>query len=103
MSRLSILALSLVLAALALGAYLKSQAQASQYPILDAVANKVIQRYEQASCEDLWKKRSERTPPGPEEQKFLQILHSDPQMRAEFINKVAAPIANKLFECDLIP
>ena len=28
---------------------------------------------------------------------------SDPQMRTAFINKVAAPIANKMFECGMIP
>jgi len=27
----------------------------------------------------------------------------DAQMRAELLNKVAAPIANKMFECGLIP
>jgi len=30
-------------------------------------------------------------------------LKTDPQMRTVFINKVAAPIANKMFECGLIP
>jgi hypothetical protein len=97
-------AMSLVLALLALGAYSsKTQAQASQYPILDAVADKVIQRYQQSSCETLWIKRSENTPPGPEEQKLLEVLHADAQMRAEFINRVAAPVANKMFECGMIP
>ncbi len=33
----------------------------------------------------------------------VQLLPNDPQMRAEFINRVAAPIANKLFECGMIP
>jgi len=37
------------------------------------------------------------------EQRALQILRNDPQMRTEFLNRVAAPIANKLFECGLIP
>jgi hypothetical protein len=31
------------------------------------------------------------------------MLHNDAPMRAELINKVAAPIANKMFECGLIP
>jgi len=31
------------------------------------------------------------------------MLQNNPQMRAEFINKVAAPIANKMFECGMIP
>jgi hypothetical protein len=31
------------------------------------------------------------------------MLKSDPQMRSAFISKVAAPIANKMFECGMIP
>jgi hypothetical protein len=31
------------------------------------------------------------------------MLHQDPQMRQEFLNRVAAPIANKMFECGMIP
>ena len=37
------------------------------------------------------------------EQQAVQMLHNDPQMRATFIDKVAAPIANKMFECGMIP
>jgi hypothetical protein len=33
----------------------------------------------------------------------MQLLHDDPQLRAAFIDKVAAPIANKLFQCGMIP
>ena len=34
---------------------------------------------------------------------MVEVLRNDPQMRTEFINRVAAPIANKLFECGMIP
>jgi hypothetical protein len=37
------------------------------------------------------------------EQRAIQALRNDPQMRTEFLNLVAAPIANKLFECGMIP
>ena len=71
------------------------------FPILDTVANKVIQKYQQSTCEQLWQDREK---PKPEmEQRAIQMLRSDPQMRQTFINKVAAPIANKLFECGMIP
>jgi hypothetical protein len=73
-----------------------------QYPILDQAANKVIEipdrdlptvvGGETAACA-----------PTPAEAKAIQFLHSDPQMRTVFINKVAAPVANKLFECGMIP
>src|SRR5271165_130495 len=74
-----------------------------QYPIMDRLADKVIQKYQTSTCEQLWLKKSEKTPPTPEEQKAIAFLKSDPQMRAAFINKVAPPIANKMFDCGMIP
>jgi hypothetical protein len=76
---------------------------AQQYPILDKVAAKVIAKYQNSSCEQLWQSKSQKAPPTPEEQKVVQFLHNDAQMRTIFINKVAPPIANKMFECGLIP
>jgi hypothetical protein len=71
------------------------------YPILDRVAEKVIQKYQQSTCEQLWQDRGK---PKPEmEERAIRMLRNDPQMRQVFINKVAAPIANKLFECGMIP
>jgi glutamyl-tRNA reductase len=98
-----------LLSLLALSAYSKkaqaqAQAQAPQhYPIVDAVAEKIVQKYQASTCEQLWEKRSQKAPPKPEEQRAIQLLRNDPQMRAEFINKVAAPVANKMFECGMIP
>jgi hypothetical protein len=73
----------------------------AQYPILDRVAGKVVQKYQSASCEQLWEKKG--APKSEEEQRVIGLLKSDPQMRTEFINRVAAPIANKMFECGMIP
>jgi hypothetical protein len=74
-----------------------------QYPMMDKVADKIIQKYQTSTCEQLWVKKSEKTPPTPEEQKAIAFLKSDPQMRTAFINKVAPPIANKMFDCGMIP
>jgi hypothetical protein len=74
-----------------------------QYPIMDKVADKIILKYQQSSCEQLQQKESQKAPPSPQEIKAIQFLHSDPQMRVAFINKVAPPIANKLFDCGMIP
>ncbi len=74
-----------------------------QYPIMDSVANKIIQKYEQSSCQQLQQKESQKAPPSAAEIKVVQFLHNDPQMRVAFINKVAPPIANKLFDCGMIP
>jgi hypothetical protein len=74
---------------------------AQQFPVLDAVANKVVQKYQSSSCEQLMQKRGQ--PKSPEEQRVVGMLRKDAAMRAEFLNRVAAPIANKMFECGLIP
>ena len=76
---------------------------AQQYPIMDKIAAKVVQKYQSSTCEQLWQKKSQKAPPSQEEQKAIQMLKGDPQMRAAFINQVAAPIANKMFECGMIP
>jgi hypothetical protein len=78
---------------------------AQQFPIMDKIAEKVIQKYQQATCEQLWEERAQKgKAPKPQmEQEALQMLKSDQQMRSAFINKVAAPIANKMFECGMIP
>jgi len=77
----------------------------AQYPIMDAVANKVIQKYQNASCEQLWQEKAagQSQQKGPEEQRAVQALRNDPQMRAAFFNKISAPIVNKMFECGMIP
>ena len=73
----------------------------AQFPILDTIADKVVQKYQQSSCEHLWEKKGQ--PKSPREQEAIQILRNDPDRRAAFINRVAAPIANKMFECGMIP
>jgi hypothetical protein len=80
-----------------------AKAQPQQYPIMDKVADKIIQKYQTSTCEQLWVKKSEKTPPTAEEQKAIAFLKSDPQMRTAFINKIAPPIANKMFDCGMIP
>jgi hypothetical protein len=74
-----------------------------QYPILDKVPAKVIAKYQTTRCQELMQKRANPEPPSAQEVKVIQFLKSDPQMRMVFINKVAAPIANKMFACGMIP
>lgn len=77
----------------------------AQYPVLDEVAGKVIQKYQGSSCEQLWQEKAQKQgrPKPPREQQAMQLLRDDPQMRAMFIDKIAAPVANKMFECGMIP
>jgi hypothetical protein len=91
----------ILLSLLALDLYSK-QAQ-SQHPVLDMVANRVIQKYQGATCEQLWQERANKKPPSEQEKDAIQMLKGDPQLRSEFLGKVAAPVANKMFECGMIP
>ena len=77
----------------------------AQYPIMDMVASKVIQKYQSSSCEQLWQEKAQgQGKQKPEmEQRAIQALRQDPQMRQAFFNKVAAPIVSKMFECGMIP
>jgi hypothetical protein len=74
---------------------------AAEHPILNMVADKVIQKYQNSTCEQLWQEKGQ--PKSEREQEVIQLLRSNPDLRTEFINKVAAPIANKMFECGMIP
>jgi hypothetical protein len=76
-------------------------ARAQQYPLMDMIAQKVVQKYQQSSCEQLWKQKGQ--PKSDREKKAMQLMREDPQMRAAFIDRVAAPIANKMFECGMFP
>ncbi|MGE5656989.1 MAG: hypothetical protein ACM37W_10265 [Actinomycetota bacterium] len=79
--------------------------------LLDAAANFVIDKYQKASCEEVAQMQpqsasSSKTDAGKKGDlpaKAIEMLQKDPQMRQEFINRVAGPIANKMFECNLIP
>jgi hypothetical protein len=93
-----VLLISPLALALATGTYAQDQ-----YPILDKVAAKVIEKYQTTPCEVLLQKKAQPQPPSAQEVKVIQFLKSDPQMRTVFINKVAAPIANKMFDCGMIP
>ena len=73
----------------------------AQGPIMDAVANKVIAKYQGATCEQLWQQKQQ--PKSEQEQRVIGLLKNDPQMRTAFVYKVAGPIVNKMFECGMIP
>ncbi len=75
----------------------------AQYPMMDMVANRVIQKYQSSTCEQLWQGKAAKKQPTQQEQDAIQALRNDPQMRAAFFNKVAVPIATKMFECGMIP
>jgi hypothetical protein len=73
----------------------------AQHPVLEMVAGKVVEKYQQSTCEQLWEARGK--PKSAQEQEMIQILRADPALRTEFINKVAGPVVNKMFECGMVP
>src|SRR5262249_17704902 len=73
----------------------------AQHQIVDLVAGKVVARYQQSTCEQLWQAREK--PKSAQEQEVIRVLRGDPQVRVEFIDKIAAPVVNKMFECGMVP
>jgi hypothetical protein len=94
----------LALALLHVGAA-NAQAPQQQYPLADMLAQKIIDKYTNSTCVQLAEQKSEKATgeKAQMEQRVIAALKADPQMRQYFIGKIAAPIANKMFECGMIP
>ena len=76
----------------------------ADYPILDKIAQKVINKYQTATCDQLWQEKAEgKKPPSGIEARVIDKLKEDAGMRAAFFNQVSAPIVTKMFECGMIP
>jgi hypothetical protein len=106
LKRPSVLALASTL--LVVGVALAQQPQqqpASKYPMLDDIAAKVIQKYQASSCVQLATEKSQPATgqKAAMEQRAIDLLKADAQLRKEFLAKVAAPIADKLLQCGMIP
>ena len=75
----------------------------AQHPVLDAVANKVVQKYQTSSCEQLMQAKAQKKPPSAGEQKAMELLRTDAAMRHEFVGIVADQVVDKLIQCGMIP
>ena len=73
----------------------------AQGMLLDYAADRVIQKYSTSSCEQLKQMRDE--PKSEKDKMAIEFLRNDSQARVAFIDKIAAPVANKMFECGLFP
>jgi hypothetical protein len=73
----------------------------AQGMLLDAAADKVIKKYQAATCDEL--KAQKKEPPSDKEKEAIEFLRNDSQARISFINKIAAPVLNKMFDCGMIP
>lgn len=76
-------------------------ASAQQNMLLDYAASQMIQKFQAASCEQL--KAQKGAPQTDKEKEAKEFLQNDAQARAAFVNKVAAPVLNKMFVCGMIP
>ena len=80
---------------------------AGNYPVADMVADKIIQKYQNSSCDELKAKKqppaSGQEKPKPMEEKVIQDLKSNPDLRKHFLDRIAGPIVNKMFECGMVP
>jgi hypothetical protein len=75
----------------------------AQHPVVDAVANKVVAKYQSSSCQQLMEQKAQKQPPSAGEQKAMELLKTDPQMRHEFVGIVADQVVDKLIQCGMIP
>ena len=75
----------------------------AQHPVLDAVANKVVAKYQSSTCQQLVQQKAQKQPPSAGEQKAMEMLRTDPQMRHEFVTIVADQVVDKLIQCGMIP
>jgi hypothetical protein len=76
-------------------------AVSAQGMLLDVAADKVIKKYQTATCDEL--KAQKKDPPSDKEKEAIDFLRNDSQARISFINKIAAPVLNKMFDCGMIP
>jgi hypothetical protein len=76
-------------------------AVAAQGRLVDAAADRVIKKFEAASCDQL--KAQKDQPPTEEKKMAMDLLRDDPEARVAFVDKIAAPVLNKMFECNMIP
>jgi len=74
---------------------------AAQGMLLDFAADKVVNKYQTATCEELKAQKGE--PPSEKQKLAIEFLRNDSQARKAFIDRIAAPVLNKMFECGLIP
>jgi hypothetical protein len=91
-----------IVAAMSASAALVAGATAAQTGmLLDYAADQMVQKFQKSSCAEL--KAQKNAPQTDKEKAAAEFLRNDAQARAAFVNKVAAPVLNKMFECGMIP
>jgi hypothetical protein len=75
-----------------------------QGEVVNAIAQKTIQKFSTSSCQDLATSmaQSKQDPNSLKDQltaRFIQKLRQDPQLTQQFFNQISTPVLTKLFEC----
>ncbi len=91
--------LNWVVMALVISGAFYAAVQSQRYTPNDKLAAQLVEKYARSSCEDLAASLGEKE---WAELRGVEALHNDTNARRQFVNRVAAPIVNKLFECGLI-
>jgi uncharacterized protein YifE (UPF0438 family) len=86
--------------AVGIAALILAGGASAQGMLLDAAADKVITKYQTATCEELKAQRNQ--PRTDKEKEAVEFLRNDSQARVSFIDKIAAPVLNKMFDCGMI-
>jgi len=86
--------------AVGIAAFILAGEASAQGMLLDFAADKVINKYQTATCDEL--KAQKKQPPTDKENEAVEFLRSDSQARIFFINKIAGPVLNKMFDCGMI-
>jgi hypothetical protein len=78
--------------------------------LVELIGDQVATRISQSSCSEfqstLDRLKAQKTQGGSNSAKrkrVMDAMKANPELRTSFINKVAGPVANKMFDCGLIP
>ena len=74
---------------------------ASRGKAVNFAADEVVKKFQSASCEQLKAQKDE--PPTMMKKVALSVLRDDEKVRVAFIDKIAAPVLNKMIECGMAP
>lgn len=79
-----------------------------QGEVVNAIAQKTIQKFSNSSCQDLAASMAQgkQDPNSLKDQitaRFIQKLRQDPQLTQQFFAQISTPVLTKLFECGLVP
>jgi hypothetical protein len=83
---------------------------ANREQLVELIGDQVATRISQSSCSEfqstLDRLKAQKAQGGSNNAKrkrVMDAMKANPELRTSFINKVAGPVANKMFDCGLIP